>query len=135
MSTVISLAVILVAAFGTEWLVDNQLGEDRREWVAYAAIPLMLMSGALMQASGVNEVTRILRNALLGAGIGAALRRFGLRVPLLRSLLRLFGVETEPETRPAPELRWSRLSEWLLMAGWGLGLVGLGMIWTGVFGG
>lgn len=135
MSTVISLAVILAAAFGTEWLVDSWLGEVRRQWVAYASIPLMLLSGALVQASGVTEVTRILRNALLGAGIGAALRRFGLRVPLLRSLLRLFGVETEPDTRPAPQLRWSRLSEWLLMAGWGIGLVSLGMIWTGAFGG
>ncbi len=135
MSTVISIAVILATVFGTELLVDTQLGEDRRLWVAYAAIPLMLLSGALVQASGINEVTRLLRNAVLGAGIGAALRRFGLRVPLFRSLLRLFGVETEAETRPAPELRWSRLSEWLLMSGWGLGLVSVGMIWTGAFAG
>jgi hypothetical protein len=135
MSTLISIAVILTTVFGTEWLVDNWLGEERRVWLAYAGIPLLLLSGVLVQASGLNEVTRILRNALLGAGIGAALRRFGLRLPLFQSLLRLFGVETEAETRPGPELRWSRLSEWLLMSGWGISLVGLGMIWTGRFGG
>lgn len=133
MSTVISIAVILATVFGTEWLVDSWLGEARRVWTAYAAIPLMLVSGALVQASGINEVTRILRNALLGAGIGAALRRFGLRVPLLRSALRLVGVETEPEAQPAPQLRWSRLSEWLLTIGSGLGLISVGMIWTGAF--
>lgn len=135
MPTVISIAVILATVFGTEWLVDGWLGEARRVWVAYAAIPLMLLSGALVQASGVNEVTRLMRNAVLGAGIGAALKRFGLRVPVLRSALRLVGVETEPEARPGPELRWSRLSEWLLTIGSGLGLVSLGMIWTGAFAG
>jgi hypothetical protein len=133
MPTLVSFAVIIATAFGTEWLVDSWLGENRRLWVAWAAIPLMLLSGALVQASGIHEVTRILRNALLGAGIGAALRRIGLRLPLLRSALRLFGVETEPETRAAPTLRWSRLSEWLLGIGMGCGLVALGMIWTGVF--
>ncbi len=135
MPAVISLAVVLATVFGTEWLVDGWLGEERRRWVAYAAIPMMLLSGALVQASGLNEVTRMLRNAVLGAGIGVALKRFGLRVPLLRGALRLIGVETEPEARPAPDLRWSRLSEGLLMIGTGLGLMGLGMIWTGAFAG
>lgn len=135
MPTVISILVILATVLGTEWLVDGWLGAERRQWVAYASIPLMLLSGALVQASGINEVTRLLRNAVLGAGIGAALRRFGLRVPLLRSALRLVGVETEPETHPAPKLRWSRLSDGLLTVGYGLGLVSLGMIWTGAFAG
>lgn len=135
MPTVISIAVILAAVFGTEWLVEGWLGEARRHWVALAAIPLMLLSGAMVQASGINEVTRLLRNAVLGAGIGGALRRFGLRVPLLRSALRLAGVETEPDVQTAPGLRWSRLSEWLLMIGTGLGLLSVGMIWTGVFAG
>lgn len=135
MSTVIMIGVILATVFGTEWLVDSWLGEELRVWVAYAAIPLILLSAALVQASGINEVTRLLRNAVLGAGIGAALKRFGLRLLLLRGALRLFGVETEPEGRPAPELRWSRLSELMLMIGWGLGLVGSGMIWTGAFAG
>lgn len=135
MPTVISIAVILATVFGTEWLVDSWLGEDRRQWVAYAAIPVMLLSGALVQASGIHEVTRHLRNAVLGAGIGAALRRFGLRVPLLRSALRLFGVETEPQMLSAQDLRWSRLSQWLIMIGWGLGLGAIGMIWTGAFAG
>lgn len=135
MPTLVSIAVILVTVFGTEWLVDGWLGEDRRHWVALAAIPLMLLAGALVQASGINEVARVLRNAVLGAGIGAALRRMGLQLPILRSGLRLMGVETEPESRPVAPLRWSGLSEWLLRFGFVCGLMALGMIWTGVFAG
>lgn len=135
MPTILAIAVVVASVFGSELVVDNWLGEERRRWVAYAAIPLMVLSGALVQASGINELTRILRNAVLGTGIGAALQRIGLRVPLLRSLLRRIGVETEPASQPAPKLRWSRLSELMLMIGYGLSLAGLGMIWTGVFAG
>lgn len=70
-----------------------------------------------MKASGITELTRMLRNLLIGAGIGAALNRLGLRVGWLRTGLRLIGIETEPHERPPEPPRWSRWSERLLVAG------------------
>lgn len=135
MSTLFSIAVIAATVFGTEWLVDGWLGEDRRYWVGLVGLALMLLAGALIKASGINELTRFLQKVLIGAGIGAVLRRLGIRAPWLRSGLRLTGSETEPETRPQTLPRWSRLSENLLWLGWAGSLVGIGMIWTGFTGG
>jgi hypothetical protein len=135
MHLLLSIAVIAAAAFGSDWLVDGWLGEDRRFWIALAGITLLVLSGALVKASGINELTRILRNALVGAGIGAVLNRLGLRLPWLRGGLRMVGVETEPETKPQDTLSGLRLSGRLLRAGWAGSMVGLGLVWTGVFAG
>jgi hypothetical protein len=135
MHLLLSLALITVAIFGSERLVDSWLGEDRRFWVALAGIALLILSGALVKASGINELTRILRTALIGAGIGAALNRLGLRLPWLRGGLRMVGVETETQTRSLDALRGLRLSGWLLWTGWAGSMVGLGLVWTGVFAG
>lgn len=135
MSTLVSVAVVVATVFGTEWLVDAWLGEDRRYWMTLAGLALLLLAGALIKASGINEVTRLLRNAVIGAGIGAVLRRLGLRLAWLRGGLRMVGVETEPDQQPQAGLRWSGFSDWLLRLGWGGSLVGLGMIWTGMIAG
>jgi hypothetical protein len=131
----LSIALLAATAFAAEWLVDARLGEERRLWVGLAGIAVLLFGGALVKASGINELTRLLRNTLIGAGIGAALNRVGLRLGWLRSGLRMVGVETDPETRPQEALRGLRLSGWLLWLGWGGSMVGLGMVWTGMFGG
>jgi hypothetical protein len=135
MNLLLSIAIVAAGVFGSEWLVDNWLGEDRRFWVGLAGIALLLLAGALVQASGINELTRVLRNLLIGAGIGAALNRLGLRLGWLRGGLRLFGIKTEPQERPPEFPRWSRSTEVLLTLGWGGSLIGLGVVWTGIFGG
>ena len=135
MNFLLSIALVAAGVFGTEWLVDTWLGEDRRFWVSLAGFALVLLAGALVKASGINELTRVLRNLLIGAGIGAALNRIGLRLPWLRSGLRLIGIETDPAERPPEFPRWSRSSEWLLMLGTAGSMVGMGMVWTGMFGG
>lgn len=135
MQLILSLAVIGVTILGSEWLVGSWLGEDRRTWVGLAGVAILFLSGALVKASGINELTRVLRNAVVGAGIGAALTRAGLRLGWLRRGLRVIGIETEPKERPPEAPRWSRLSEGLLMLGAAGSLVGGGMIWTGLFAG
>jgi hypothetical protein len=135
MNVLLSIALVAAGVFGSEWLVDSWLGEDRRFWVGLAGIALLLLAGALVKASGINELTRLLRNLLIGAGIGAALNRLGLRLGWLRSGLRRIGIETEPYERPPEAPRWSRLSEWLLMLGSAGSMVGLGVVWTWLFGG
>lgn len=135
MPVLVSIAVIVATVLGTDWLVETWLGEARRFWVALAAIPLLVLSGALVKASGINELSRILRNAVIGAGIGAALRKAGWSMPWLRSGLRVFGVETEPERKIPEPPRWSATSEWLVRLGVAGSLVGVGMIWTGAFAG
>ena len=135
MPTLVSIAVVVATVFGTEWLVDGWLGEGRRYWIALSGIALMVLSGALVKASGINELTRLLRSAVIGAGIGAVLRRTGLGLPWLRSGLRMVGVQTEPETRPQAGLRWSAARNRLLRLGWGGSLIGVGMIWTGALAG
>lgn len=135
MPALISIAVVVATALGADWLVGTWLGEDRRFWFALAGVGMMALAGVLVKASGIHEVTRLLRNAVIGAGIGAALRRLGLRLPWLRSGLRIAGIDTEPETRHQAPLRWSGPSEWLLRLGWGGSLVGAGLIWTGLFAG
>ena len=131
----LSIAVIGATVFGTEWLVDGWLGEARRFWVTVLGIALLALAGALVKASGINALTRYLRSAVIGAGLGAALKRTGLQLPWLRRGLRMAGVETEPEGQPKPAPRWSGISEWLLRLGWAGTLVGIGMVWTGVVGG
>lgn len=131
MSTILSIAVVVASVFGTEWLVDGWLGEDRRAWVAYGGLGVLLFASALVQASGVQELTRFLRKVLLGAQIGAVMRRLGLELPWLRRGLRMVGIETEPETRPQEAPRWSKLGQGLLVLGWASSLVGIGMVWTG----
>jgi hypothetical protein len=135
MSTILSIAVVLATVFGTEWLVDTRLGEAQRHWVLIGGLGLLVLATALVKASGIEELTRYLRTVLIGAGIGAALRWAGVQATWLRRGLRLVGIETEPETRTQPLPRWSRVSEWLLWAGWAGSLVGIGMVWTGTFGG
>ena len=135
MNFLLSIALVAAGVFGSEWIVDAWLGEDRRFWVGLAGVALLLLAGAVLKASGINELTRWLRNMLIGAGIGAALNRVGLRLPWLRSGLRMVGIETEPHERPPEAPRWSRLSEWLLLLGSSGSMVGLGMAWTGMFGG
>lgn len=135
MPTLISIAVVVGTAFGAEWLVGTWPGEDRRFWFALAGVGMMVVAGVLVKASGIREVTRILRNAVIGAGIGSGLRRLGLRLPWLRNGLRIAGVETEPEKRLQAPLRWSGPSEWLLRLGWVGSLIGAGLIWTGLFAG
>ena len=126
MHMLLSIAVAVATAFGTEWLVDGWLGDDKRYLVGLGGVALMLLAGALVQASGINELTRFVRNAVIGAGIGAVLRWVGLRRA---------ASETEPETQPDAPFRWSKASSWLLNLGWAGTLVGMGMIWTGVAGG
>jgi hypothetical protein len=135
MYVLLSLALFAGAMFGSEWLVDSWLGEDWRLWVGLAGIALLLLAGALVKASGITELTRLLRQAVLGAGIGAALNRTGLRLGWLRSGLRLIGIETEPDTRTQAGLSAARFGGRLLTAGWAGSLVGLGLTWTGMFGG
>lgn len=120
----LSIAVVVATAFGTEWLVDGWLGEDRRFWVSLGGVALMVLAGALVKASGINEMVRLVRGAVIGTGIGAVLRWVGLRKA---------ASETEPE--PDAPFRWSRASSWLLNLGWAGTLVGIGMVWTGVVGG
>ena len=124
MNFLLSIALVAAGVFGTEWLVDTWLGEDRRFWVSLAGFALVLLAGALVKASGINELTRVLRNLLIGV-----------RLPWLRSGLRLIGIETDPAERPPEFPRWSRSSEWLLMLGTAGSMVGMGMVWTGMFGG
>lgn len=129
MATLVSIAVIVATAFGTEWLVDGWLGEGRRIWVGAGGLALLALAGALVQASGINEVTRLLRRAV----IGAVLRPIAKRLPWLGR--RFGGPEIDPGQggRAAPSLRWSGTSEWLLRLGWAGSLIGIGMVWTGVF--
>ncbi|MBL9050534.1 MAG: hypothetical protein JNK19_10535 [Tabrizicola sp.] len=133
MFTLLSIAMLLAAAVGAEWVVDGWLGEARRVWVAYAGLALGLLAGAMVKASGFEALSRFLRNAVIGAGIGAALDRLGWKLPWLRRGLRILGIETERGPQEAPHL--TGLGMWLLRLGWVGSLVGLGMIWTGAFGG
>ncbi|WP_137112394.1 hypothetical protein [Rhodobacter sp. SY28-1] len=129
----VSIAVVVAVAFGTEALVDSWLGEARRLWIGLGGLALLVLSGALVKASGVEAMTRYLRSAMVGAGIGAALDKAGLRLGWLRSLLRLFGIETKPQATGGAQ--GPRVTGWLLWSGWAALLVGLGMVWTGMFGG
>jgi hypothetical protein len=135
MSTILSIAVVLATVFATEWLVDTRLGEAQRHWVLILGLGLLVLATALVKASGIQELTRFLRRVVIGAGIGAALRWAGVRATWLRRGLRLLGIETEPESRTQAPPRWSRASEWLLWLGWAGSLVGIGLVWTGTFGG
>jgi hypothetical protein len=129
----VSIAVVVAVAFGTEALVDGWIGEARRIWVGLGGVALLVLSGALVKASGVEAMTRYLRSAVVGAGIGAALDKAGLRLGWLRGGLRLFGVETEPTATGTAQV--PRFTGWLWWTGWAAMLVGLGMVWTGMFGG
>ena len=138
MHLVLSIAAIVAAALAGEWLVDHSLGEARRYWVGIGGVALLVGSGALVQASGIDALTRTLRNAVIGAGIGAALKRTGLRLTWLRRGLRWVGVETEPERASEAggrALPVSRVGGTLLGLGWAGTLVGIGLVWTGIFGG
>jgi hypothetical protein len=136
MGLLVSVGIVIATIFFTELAVEAWLGEPGRFWVVLLGLGLMALSAALLKASGINELTRILRNALLGARIGAALHGMGMKAPLLRRGLRLVGIETEPETAPPPTgLRWSGLNSGLLYLGAVGSLVGIAMVWTGFFGG
>ena len=133
MHLLLSIALVVGAAFGGAWLVDGWLGEARRFWVGVVGVGLMVGGGALVQASGIAELSRVLRNAVIGAGIGAAQARAGVRLGWLRRMLRWVGVETEATAADVPVV--SRFGGWLLTLGWAGSLVGLGMVWTGMCGG
>lgn len=134
MYLLLSIAGVAATAIGSEWLVDSWLGEDRRLWLGLAGIALLLLSGALVKASGINELTRMLRTLLIGAGIGAALNRLGLRLGWLRRGLRMVGIETEPDSHNHKGPDAASFGGKLLTAGWAGSLVGLGLTWTGMFG-
>jgi hypothetical protein len=136
MHTLLSIAVIVAVAFASEWLVDTRLGEARRMWIGLGGVGLLVLAGALVKASGVEALTRYLRSVLIGAGIGAVLDRAGLRLTWMRRGLRLIGIETEAAKPGSPEAsQGPRVFSGLLWAGWGASLIGVGMIWTGVFAG
>lgn len=134
MSTVLSLALIIAGVLGSEWLIDHHLGEAARTWIFFGGLGLMAVAYALMQASGVTELMRILRRALLGAHLGAVLRGLGLDRPWLKRALRLIGIETDPQA-PSDKVFPGRFGTWLLTAGWASSLIALGMLWTGAAGG
>jgi hypothetical protein len=133
MHTLVSIAVVVAVAFATEWLVDGWLGEAWRIWIGLGGVGLLLLAGALVKASGVEALTRYLRSAVVGAGIGAALDKAGLRLDWLRRALRLIGIETEPQATGGAQ--GPQFTGWLLWSGWAASLVGLGTVWTGMFGG
>jgi hypothetical protein len=135
MAALVSIAVVVATAVLAEWIVDGWLGEARRFWLWLGGIGLLVLGGALVKASGVEALTRYLRTALLGAGIGAAMNRAGLRLGWLRRGLRLFGIETEPHAASTAARPGPRLTGWILWSGWAASLVGLGLVWTGMFGG
>lgn len=131
----VSIAVVVAVAFATEALIDGWLGEARRIWVGLGGVGLLVLSGALVKASGIEAMTRYLRSVLIGAGIGAALDRLGLRLGWLRGGLRLLGIETETGRQQPGTWRVPDIKSGLLSAGWAAMLIGLGLIWTGIFGG
>lgn len=133
MSTLVSVVVVVATVLVTEALVDDWTGEAGRFWFGVGGVGLLLLAGALVKASGIEALTRYLRVAVIGAGMGAALDRAGLRLGWLRSGLRLFGIETEPRARAGTQ--GPAVIGWLWWSGWAAMLVGLGMVWTGVFGG
>lgn len=136
MHTLLSIAVIVAVAFASEWLVDTRLGEARRMWIGLGGVGLLVLAGALVKASGVEALTRYLRSVLIGAGIGTVLDRLGLRLTWLRRGLRLIGIETEAAKPGSSEVsQGPRVFSGLNGAGWGASLIGVGMIWTGVFAG
>jgi hypothetical protein len=133
MHTLVSIAVVVAVSFATEWLVDGWLGEAWRIWIGLGGVGLLLLAGALVKASGVEALTQYLRSAVVGAGIGAALDKAGLRLDWLRRALRLIGIETEPQATEGTQ--GPRFTSWLWWAGWAATLVGFGMAWTGMFAG
>jgi hypothetical protein len=130
-----SIAVVAAAIFGSEWLVENWLGEARRFWVALAGIGIMVLASAVIQTSGIHAVTRILRKLVIGAVIGRALNGLGTKLPWLRRGLWLAGFETEPEAGGPQELQWSAFRTRLLVIGWFGAMTGTGMMWSGIFAG
>jgi hypothetical protein len=128
-------ALVLATVYGGGWLVEHWLGEDRRFWVALAGFGALGLGSALAHASGIGLLTRALRGLL----IGGLVQQYGPDWPWLRRLLRLWGIETEPD-RQTPDalersgLRWSGASYTLLMVGTGLAMVGLGLVWVGLNG-
>lgn len=135
MSTLVSIAVIVVTAFATEWVVDGWIGEAGRFWVGIGGVGLLALAGVLIKASGIEALVRSVRNAVIGAGIGAALNQAGQRLGWLRSGLRMIGIETDAHGGPDEARRGPGVVGSLFQSGWVASLIGLGMVWTGIFGG
>lgn len=133
MSTLVSIAVVVATVLVTEALVDGWIGEAGRFWFGIGGLALLVLASILIKASGIEAMTRYLRTAVIGAGIGAVLDRAGLRLGWLRSALRLFGVETDREGGPVEGRQVPRTVGPLFITGWATSLIGFGMLWTGVF--
>lgn len=130
MPVVVSLVIIAGTVVLTETLVDRWIGEDGRLWIGLGGLVLLLLSGFLLKASGLNAVTRALRSAVIKAGLASLLARTGLR---LAGGQRRLGVETAPDAGIEKALTGLRFNGGLLWTGWVASLAGLGMVWTGVF--
>jgi hypothetical protein len=132
----VAVAVVVATVLGSDWVAEEWLGEERRFWVAFAGLGVMALGAAVVQASGIGLLTRALRGFL----IGSIVRRYGPDWPWLRRILRAAGIETEPETRTAEQMKasglhWSGMSSAFLLLGEVLSLAGMAMVWVGVFGG
>lgn len=131
MLTIVSIAVVVVTTFAAEWMVDGWIGEEGRFWFGIGGVGLLVFAGVLIKASGIEALTRCLRDMVLGAGLGAVLSRTGYGPGWLRKGMRRIGVETDPQGGPK-SWREPRVSGRLLWLGWGATLVGIALVWTGL---
>jgi hypothetical protein len=136
-SLLLTLALFIATAWGANRVMARWPDDAAAPWAFGIGLAILILASVAVKISGIARLHRALRDALVGAWLGHALRKSGIYGPRIARVLRFFGYDPDPadpdrlpQTRS--RLSWSNVNEAVLMLGWIGSVIGLALIWAAV---
>jgi hypothetical protein len=136
-SLLLTLALFMATVYGANCVMARWPDDAAAPWVFGIGLAVVILGSVAVKMSGIERLYRALRDALIGAWVGEALRKTGLYGPRVAGTLRFFGYDTDPahpdrlpQTRS--RLSWSNVNDAVLLLGWIGSVIGLALIWAAI---
>jgi hypothetical protein len=136
-SLLMTLTLFIATAWGANRVMARWPDDAAAPWAFGIGVAILILASIAVKVSGIERLHRALRDALIGAWLGQALRKTGLYGPRLAGALRFFGYDPDPahpdrlpQTRS--RLSWSNVNDAVLLLGWIGSVIGLALIWAAV---
>ncbi|MBR0663547.1 hypothetical protein GXW71_04175 [Roseomonas hellenica] len=134
MHWLVSVGLFIAVAYGAGAMLGDAPSDASRSWLFWSGLILAVVSSCAMKISGLQRITSLLRDLLIGAWLGWGLRKLGLDRPWVLRAFRFIGYDASPDAQGQElqrrVLSWSRLNDALLVLGWFGAVVGVALVWA-----
>jgi hypothetical protein len=131
----LSAALFIATVYGAKAAIARWPDGSVDPWIFGVGLSILVLGSVAIKISGLDRIRRVLRDVLIGAWLGQALRKAGFYGPRVAKVLRVFGYETAAEGPGRAQLEhiglsWSRINDVALILGWCGTVIGMALIWV-----